>query len=310
MSIKYDKILGKMREADSGSGPAPEPYVLPVATDSTLGGVKIGSGVDVATDGTMSLALPVAAADVLGAIKVGTGLSIDSATGVLSASGGSSFTPVTYNISSSKTWAVPADGLYLIIAVGGNGGGAAGNVIGSTACTGGGGGGGGAFILLTEMKFGGSLVITIGAGGKGGQSSGNSSFAGTDGGDTIIKSISNAIPSNNNTEIHAAGGGRGGFGATANDFNNRAGGNRGGIANIPSDWGSGSGSITLYRGFGTYGCPGIISDELNTGSSLLFGGAGGRSLYAYGGNGGYTTTTGWTAGQDGTGGIVTITRLS
>lgn len=61
-------------------------YTLPVATDSMLGGIKIGSGLSIA-DGVLSstpYSLPTATASVLGGIKVGTRLSIDG-NGVLSA---------------------------------------------------------------------------------------------------------------------------------------------------------------------------------------------------------------------------------
>lgn len=64
-------------------------YNLPVATASTLGGVKIGDNVDVTSDGVISI--PTASADTAGVIKVGTNLSID-ANGVLSATGGASIT--------------------------------------------------------------------------------------------------------------------------------------------------------------------------------------------------------------------------
>jgi hypothetical protein len=64
------------------------PYTLPVATNNVLGGVKQGTGVMIASDGTLSVtaqyALPVASATVLGGVKVGTNLSID-ANGVLNA---------------------------------------------------------------------------------------------------------------------------------------------------------------------------------------------------------------------------------
>lgn len=42
----------------SASGGGGEPYVLPVATASTLGGVKQGSNVTIAGDGTISVAAP------------------------------------------------------------------------------------------------------------------------------------------------------------------------------------------------------------------------------------------------------------
>lgn len=57
---------------------------LPVASTSTLGGVKIGSGLTVAEDGTISAAaaytLPTASSSVKGGIKVGTGLTMSSET--------------------------------------------------------------------------------------------------------------------------------------------------------------------------------------------------------------------------------------
>lgn len=57
---------------------------IPIASSSTLGGVKIGSGLTVAADGTISAAaaytLPTASSSVKGGIKVGTGLTMSSET--------------------------------------------------------------------------------------------------------------------------------------------------------------------------------------------------------------------------------------
>ena len=57
---------------------------LPIASTTTLGGVKIGSGLTVAEDGTISAAaaytLPTASSTVKGGIKVGTGLTMSSET--------------------------------------------------------------------------------------------------------------------------------------------------------------------------------------------------------------------------------------
>lgn len=64
-------------------------YILPVATQNTLGGVMIGSGITVDSAGTISAqeyTLPTASSEVLGGIKVGSGLTITD--GVLSANGG------------------------------------------------------------------------------------------------------------------------------------------------------------------------------------------------------------------------------
>lgn len=56
----------------------PPPYVLPVATTTTLGGVKQGANVTIAGDGTLSVAppyvLPIANGGQLGGVKVGSGL--------------------------------------------------------------------------------------------------------------------------------------------------------------------------------------------------------------------------------------------
>ena len=62
---------------------------LQPATSEVLGGVKIGSGVNVDTAGTISVnsyTLPAASSEVLGGVKIGEGISIDSA-GTISVSG-------------------------------------------------------------------------------------------------------------------------------------------------------------------------------------------------------------------------------
>jgi hypothetical protein len=67
----------------------PASYSLPIASAVLLGGVKIGSGVSIDADGTISVAagnggaLAIASSTELGGIKIGGGLSID-ASGVLS----------------------------------------------------------------------------------------------------------------------------------------------------------------------------------------------------------------------------------
>lgn len=75
-------------------------YVLPVATASKLGGVKIGSNITIDGSGAISApaayTLPTAAANTLGGIKVGTNLSID-ASGVLSATDGTPIGRVVYD---------------------------------------------------------------------------------------------------------------------------------------------------------------------------------------------------------------------
>lgn len=68
------------------------PITLPIASDIHLGGIKVGEGLSVETDGTLNVvqaqsATPVASATQLGCVKVGTGLYIE-ADGTLEATAG------------------------------------------------------------------------------------------------------------------------------------------------------------------------------------------------------------------------------
>lgn len=82
LSNFYTYMKGKMDSVYQAKGT----YLtsLPIASSSTLGGVKIGSGLTVAEDGTISAAaaytLPTASSSVKGGIKVGTGLTMSSET--------------------------------------------------------------------------------------------------------------------------------------------------------------------------------------------------------------------------------------
>ena len=86
ITINSHGVISAVGGGGSGSG-----YVLPPASATTLGGVKVGSGLSVTADGTLSATsggsgyvLPPASASTLGGIKVGSNLSI-TADGVLSA---------------------------------------------------------------------------------------------------------------------------------------------------------------------------------------------------------------------------------
>lgn len=82
LSNFYTYMKGKMDSIYQAKGT----YLtsIPVASSSTLGGVKIGSGLTVAEDGTISAAaaytLPTASSTIKGGIKVGTGLTMSSET--------------------------------------------------------------------------------------------------------------------------------------------------------------------------------------------------------------------------------------
>ena len=70
-TVEYDGSESKTLEVSSGSV-----YSLPTATDSVLGGVKIGSGISIDTDGKISVSgqayeLPTATDSVLGGVKIG-----------------------------------------------------------------------------------------------------------------------------------------------------------------------------------------------------------------------------------------------
>jgi len=59
-------------------------YILPTATSSTLGGVKIGDNIDI--DSTGHISVPIASQSSVGLVKVGTGLAVSS-DGTLTATG-------------------------------------------------------------------------------------------------------------------------------------------------------------------------------------------------------------------------------
>ena len=54
----------------------PAAYTLPIATSTVLGGVKVGSGINVAGDGTISASSTIATATVLGSVKIGANVNV------------------------------------------------------------------------------------------------------------------------------------------------------------------------------------------------------------------------------------------
>lgn len=105
---------------DDGSG-----YTLPIASASTLGGIKVGTGLSIdSTTGVLSstgggtYTLPTASSSTLGGVKVGDGLSINSSTGVLA-----TISKIVYLTDESQMPANPdANTLYAIYGTGGGGG--------------------------------------------------------------------------------------------------------------------------------------------------------------------------------------------
>ena len=70
-------VSGENTKFLRGDGTWQTAYTLPTASSSTLGGVKIGTGINVSS-GTISL--PTASSSTLGGVKIGTGISISSGT--------------------------------------------------------------------------------------------------------------------------------------------------------------------------------------------------------------------------------------
>lgn len=93
MALKSGRYGANMKSVDWKTGKIKDTsYELPIASDSQLGGVKVGSRLSIDDNGVLSAdeqsyTLPKASDSQLGGVKVGSGLSIDE-NGVLSASGG------------------------------------------------------------------------------------------------------------------------------------------------------------------------------------------------------------------------------
>jgi hypothetical protein len=73
-----------LQEDVSVETPLVADYILPTATESILGGVKIGDNINIDSNGHISI--PVASQSSLGVVQAGTGINID-ANGVISANG-------------------------------------------------------------------------------------------------------------------------------------------------------------------------------------------------------------------------------
>ena len=76
-------------------------YHLPIASATTLGGIKVGNNLTIETDGTLNAEsteyqLPIASSDTLGGVKVGSALTINS-TGVLSVNADSTLSSTSTN---------------------------------------------------------------------------------------------------------------------------------------------------------------------------------------------------------------------
>lgn len=96
-STNLGTALASAAASGSGGGGG-DAYVLPIASTTRLGGIKAGSGLTIAADGTASVsgssALPVATTTTLGAVKGGGNVTI-AADGTLNATTSGTLTPAT-----------------------------------------------------------------------------------------------------------------------------------------------------------------------------------------------------------------------
>lgn len=120
ITLSLDSGNTKVVVSTEGGGGG-DPYVLPTASSSVLGGIKVGSNLSIDENGVLSgsaptppYSLPTASDSVLGGIKVGSNLNIDE-NGVLSASGGGgggvdlTFTPIAGHVYNNKQFGYEND---------------------------------------------------------------------------------------------------------------------------------------------------------------------------------------------------------
>ena len=114
----YDPCSVKITHSISNPIPSKPEYSLPIASAETLGGVKIGSGVNVTDEGTISVTeptpytLPPATSETLGGVKIGSGVNV-TGDGTISVNAGG-ITVETFQ-SNSCPKQLTDDGLLVII---------------------------------------------------------------------------------------------------------------------------------------------------------------------------------------------------
>lgn len=199
-----------------------------------------------------------------------TGTSVGINTTTQNIKPGSSFQKVVVQTFTGSGTYTPTTGMkYAKITCVGNGGGGGGTATGAAATLaigGGGGGGGTSYKEVTATSVGTSQTVTFGTTGAGGTAGNN---AGTSGGDVSVGSL--CI-------------GKGGTGGTGNSGSTSPAGGAGGVA--------GTGDYTVPGQKGGIGCGSSVTAVLG-----LFG-AGGNSLYGFGGAAASSTPATGTAGQN------------
>ena len=249
-------------------------------TDTTYGAVTdSAAGLMTAAqkkklDGLFNYSLPVASATTLGGVKVGHGLTISN--GVLSSSvTGGNATHGEQLFTANGTFVVPEGVSLLVVTAVGGGGGGGGGCSGTRGGSGYLGTAGKTYECTVFVSSGTNFRVRVGQGGKGGSTSGS----GGAGGYCELGSGSAGGSG------RYAGGGGGGGGASGIDSRILAGGGSGGTGGVYQSsagaggaGGAGAGSSSLRSGFvsSSYGAPGAagIGGSGSNGNATS-GGAGG-----------------------------------
>ena len=243
-----------------------------VATDSQAGLMTAAQKTKL--DGLENFSLPVASADTLGGVKIGDGLSINSQGIVSSTVTGGNASHGSKLFTADGTFTVPEGVNTLFVsAIGGGGGGGGGGTMAGAHIIGYEGNRGRLGELVLFVTPGQSLPIKIGRGGTGGLY-GNSPAVGSGGTGLVSGSAGTTKGSTGSgggggttgiNSIAIAGGGAGGQSIYATDSSTAAGGGGGAgggsiyynnpyIASTYGAGGSGSGTYNARGGTGTSGC--------------------------------------------------------
>lgn len=245
-------------------------------TDTTYGAVTdSASGLMTAAqkkklDELSNYSLPVASATTLGGVKVGSGLTISNGVVSCSVTGGNA-THGEKLFTANGTFVVPEGVSTLVVtAVGGGGGGGGGAYLGSGGSS---GSIGETYEFTVFVVSGESISVQVGAGGGGGNSSPNGGGGGSAGGSTAGAGISSRYggggggggggASGINSRILAKGG-SGGSGASGRD------------TGVGGAGGAGAGSDRLRSAFvsSVYGSPGSLGASGSPTYNVHAGGAG------------------------------------
>lgn len=244
------QLMADVKEDSDAQSEALKKFSEPPASAEELGPVKVGDGLTMGEDGTLSADL--ATADAPGMVKASTtaqagAVPVANGKGKLDVSWLSPFNSRLVITESNAAWTPPVTGWARVTVIGGGGAGGCG---GKSADSGGGGGGGGGagnvssqYVYLDTSKF---YNVTVGAGGRPATGADSTEvYYGKSGGNGGESSFSTLT----------ATGGTGGSGGGDNGRGGGIGGTPGGSPGTESEGGGGGYNGTPYGGGGG-GCGG------------------------------------------------------